>query len=52
MKKGVPITLMNIAFGDCAPFELDRELALNPAHLPDLLEGEVGNRIVIEAYLE
>ena len=52
VKKGTPITLMNIAFGDCAPFEMDRELALNPAHLTDLLEGDVGNRIVIEAYFE
>ena len=52
VKKGVPITLMNIAFGDCVPFELDRELALNPAHLTDLLEGDVGNRIIIEAYFE
>ena len=52
VKKDVPITLMNIAFGDCAPFELDRELALNPAHLTDLLEDDVGNRIVIEAYFE
>ena len=52
VKKGVPITLMNIAFGDCAPFEMDRELALNPAHLTDLLEGDVGNRIIIEAYFE
>ena len=52
VKKGVPITLMNIAFGDCVPFEMDRELALNPAHLTDLLEGDVGNRIVIEACFE
>ncbi|MBQ3548738.1 MAG: hypothetical protein IJA33_02535 [Oscillospiraceae bacterium] len=52
VKKGVPITLMNIAFGDCVPFELDRDLALNPAHLADLLEDDVGNRIVIEAYFE
>ena len=52
VKKGVPITLMNIAFGDCVPFELDRDLALNPAHLADLLEDDVGNRIVIEAYIE
>ena len=52
VKKGVPITLMNIAFGDCAPFEMDRELALNPAHLTDLLENDVGNRIIIEAYFE
>ena len=52
VKKGVPITLMNIAFGDCAPVEMDRELALNPAHLTDLLEDDVGNRIVIEASFE
>ena len=52
VKKGVPITLMNIAFGDCAPFEVDTEFARNPAHLTDLLEGDVGNRIVIEAYFE
>ena len=50
VKKGVPITLMNIAFGDCVPFELDTELA--PALLTDLLENDVGNRIVIEAYFE
>ena len=52
VKKGVPITLMNIAFGDCTPFEVDTEFARNPAHLTDLLENDVGNRIIIEAYFE
>lgn len=52
VKKGVPIMLMNIAFGDCTPFEMDSKLALNPAHLAELLENDVGNRIVIKAYFE
>lgn len=52
VKEGVPIMLMNIAFGDCTPFEVDTELARNPAHLANLLENDVGNRIIIEAYFE
>lgn len=52
VKEGVPIMLMNIAFGDCTPFEVNTELARNPAHLADLLENDVGNRIIIEAYFE
>ncbi len=52
VKEGVPIMLMNIAFGDCTPFEVDSELARNPAHLAELLENDVGNRIIIEAYFE
>lgn len=52
VKEGVPIMLMNIDFGNCTPFEVDSELALNPAHLASLMENDVGNRIIIEAYFE
>ncbi len=52
VKKGSTIMLMNIAFDDCPVIDLGRDYIKNPAPLSTLLEGDKGDRIIIEVYFE